>query len=343
MLMNEPIKIATAHDVARLAGVSMSAVSRTFTPGASVSPKMRARVLEAAESLQYLPNLVARSLSTQRSGTIGLVMGDIRNPYYAEAVDDLTRRLATVGFRVMFTSVWGSVTVDDVAPGILQSRMDGVIIASIDEADRLGEMCFRAGAGVVLFNRSSKTSDVLSSVRSDNVEGGRAVANFIVDRGYARPAFIAGVEHISTSQEREQGLVGRLVERGLPIVARDVGAYTYEGGYECAVRFAAMTDVPDVIFCANDIMAIGAIDGLRSVGLRVGYDVAVIGFDDIAAAAWPPYDLTTVRQDKTAMIEAAVRTLLRQIRTGDRTRHTQLVPVELIERGSTQRSPSPQK
>ena len=121
-------------------------------------------------------------------------------------VDDLTRRLATVGFRVMFTSVWGSVTVDDVAPGILQSRMDGVIIASIDEADRLGEMCFRAGAGVVLFNRSSKTSDVLSSVRSDNVEGGRAVANFIVDRGYARPAFIAGVEHISTSQEREQGL-----------------------------------------------------------------------------------------------------------------------------------------
>ena len=323
-----------AQDVAARAGVSVSAVSRTFTPGASVSSKTRARVLEAATALGYTPNLVARSLATHRSGIVGLVMGDIRNPYYPEVVDALSRRLASFGFRTMLTTVWGEITVDDVAPSLVQSKVDGVIIASIADADRLGDLLFRAGAAVMLFNRSTTTSENLSSVRCENVEGGRAVANYLVDRGFSRLAYIAGVEHIYTTQERESGFVGRLNERGVNLLAREHGDYTYRGGFEAARRLAALPTRPQAVFCANDITAIGAIDGVRSTGLRVPEDISIIGFDDVEIASWPPYDLTTVRQDKAALIESCVGVLVEQIRSGKRHRHTQLVPVGIVERGS---------
>jgi DNA-binding LacI/PurR family transcriptional regulator len=328
------VRAPTAQDVAARAGVSVSAVSRTFTPGASVSKKTRERVLEAAAALGYAPNLVARSLATHRSGIVGLVMGDIRNPYYPEVVDALSRRLASFGFRSMLTTVWGDITVDDVGPSLVQSRVDGVIIASIADADRLGDMLFRTGAAVMLFNRSATTSENLSSVRCENVEGGRAVANYLLDRGFSRLAYIAGVEHIYTTQERESGFVGRLRERGVQLFAREHGDYTYRGGFEAAQRLAQAPTRPQAVFCANDITAVGAIDGIRAAGLRVPEDVSIVGFDDIEIAAWPPYSLTTVRQDKTALIESCVDVLVEQIRSGQRRRHIQLVPVDIVERSS---------
>ncbi|KRA99824.1 hypothetical protein ASD83_04815 [Devosia sp. Root685] len=327
-------RATTAQDVADLAGVSISAVSRAFTPGASVSKQTRSRVMEAAEKLGYTPNLVARSLATQRSGIVGLVMGDIRNPYYPEVIDALSRRLASSGFRTMLTTVWGDVTVDDVGPSLVQSKVDGVIIASIAEADRLGDTLFKAGAAVVLFNRSTLASESLSSVRCENVEGGRSVANFLLDRGLTRLAYIAGVEHIYTTQEREAGFVGRITERGHQLHARETGDYTYQGGFDAAQRLASLDVPPDSVFCANDITAIGAIDGFRALGLRVPDDISVVGFDDIELASWPPYRLTTVRQDKTALIENTVGMLVQQIRSGERTRQIKLVPVAIVERNS---------
>nr|WP_314256777.1 LacI family DNA-binding transcriptional regulator [uncultured Devosia sp.] len=327
-------RATTAQDVADLAGVSISAVSRTFTPGASVSKKTRAIVMDAAEQLGYTPNLVARSLATQRSGIVGLVMGDIRNPYYPEVIDALSRRLANFGFRTMLTTVWGDVTVDDVGPSLVQSKVDGVIIASIAEADRLGDSLFKAGAAVVLFNRATMASESLSSVRCENVEGGRTVANYLLDRGLKRLAYIAGVEHIYTTQEREAGYSGRIIERGLQLHARETGDYTYQGGYDAARRLAALDIPPDSVFCANDITAIGAIDGFRAAGLRVPEDVSVVGFDDIELASWPPYQLTTVRQDKTALIESTVGMLVEQIKSGERARRIELIPVAMVERKS---------
>ena len=334
MNVSSTTRAPTAQDVADLAGVSISAVSRTFTPGASVSSKTRERVMVAAGTLGYTPNLVARSLATQRSGIVGLVMGDIRNPYYPEVIDALSRRLASFGFRTMLTTVWGDVSVDDVGPSLVQSKVDGVIIASIAEADRLGDILFNAGAAVVLFNRSALTSETLSSVRCENVEGGRAVANFLLDRGLRRPAYIAGVEHIYTTQERESGFVSRIEERGYQLAARETGDYTYKGGYEAAQRLANLPAPPDCVFCANDITAIGAMDGLRALGLRIPEDISVVGFDDIELASWPTYRLTTVRQDKTALIESTVGILVEQIRSGQRARHIQLVPVEIVDRAS---------
>ncbi|KKB12619.1 hypothetical protein VE25_06825 [Devosia geojensis] len=324
----------TVQDVAARAGVSISAVSRAFTPGASISKKTKERVFDAANALGYTPNLVARSLATHRSGIVGLVMGDIRNPYYPEVVDALSRRLATHGFRTMLTTVWGDITVDDVAPSLVQSRVDGAIIASIADADRLGELLYKNGAAVMLFNRSAATSDKLSSVRCENVEGGRSVANYLLDKGFSRLAYIAGVEHIYTTQEREAGFVGRLMERGVQLFAREHGDYTYKGGFDAALRLATADTRPEAIFCANDITAIGAIDGVRAAGLRVPEDISIVGFDDIELASWPPYGLTTVRQDKAALIESCVDVLVEQIRSGQRTRHIQLVPVSIVERTS---------
>ena len=312
----------TSVDVARLAQVSQSAVSRTFTPGASVSEGTRRKVMEAARLLGYRPNAHARSLTTKRSRIIGLVLARLENLFYPVALQQLATRLQRDGYHVLLF-VNDRPDSDDVVHEILQYHVDGIVLAATTLSSPLAQRCADAAIPVVLFNRvmAGAASGSVSSVRSDNVAGGRALAHFLADGGHRRIAFIAGEETSSTNLERESGFRDGLAERGLRIWARGVGHYDPERAREAALALFGPSgwadERPDAVFVASDHMAFPVMDALRhELGLRVPDDVSVVGFDDVPQAAWPSYRLTTVEQPLPAMVEAAVGLLQKVLQDG---------------------------
>lgn len=328
-------KRITSFEVAQLAGVSQSAVSRTFTEGASVSKKTREKVLKAANKLGYSPNAIARSLITHRSNMIGIVMGDITNPFYPEVLEAFSAKLQAIDRRVLLFSVGRGQDVDEALPLVLAYQVDGIIVTSATLSSAMAEECAKTGTPVVLFNRSVRGAEVCS-VCCDNVEGGRMVANLLLDAGHRRLAFIAGKENTSTNVDRERGFFGRIEDRGGPEPLRDGGDdYTYDAGFSAAKRLLSLDDRPDGIFCANDLVAMGAMDAARrEIGLRVPEDVSIVGFDDISSAAWPSYDLTTVRQRVNLMIDKTIEALVAGAEDGRSVTMTVLIAGDLVVRGS---------
>ena len=334
---------ATAHQVARLAQVSQSAVSRTFTPGASVSDATRAKVQAAARTLGYRPNALARSLITRKSGIVALVMSYLQNQFYPLVIEQLSQALQRRGLHVlMFIS--DESDANGVLEEILQYQVDGIVMASTTLSPELARQCADVGIPIVLFNRvpalgtAQADDDGTSSVTSDNHGGGKLVAERLIACGAERTAFLAGLENSSTSIERERGLNEALQAQGCKVWARAVGHYDFARAQAATRELFGCADPqarPDALFVANDHMAIAALDVLRTeLGLRVPQDVSVIGFDDVPQAGWGAYRLTTVRQDVPAMVAATVGLLDEQMRAERPAARGIVVPCRLIERDS---------
>jgi DNA-binding LacI/PurR family transcriptional regulator len=327
-------KRVTSIDVARLANVSQSAVSRTFSPNAAVSAKTRERVLAAARQLGYTPNALARSLITRRTNIVGVVMADMTNPFYPTVLEELVRQLGISSRQVLLLTTPPDRQIDDLLPLLLQYQVDGVVIASATISSAMAGVLAGRGTPVVLFNRHVPSAQV-SAVMCDNVEGGRLVANLLLDAGHRRVAYIAGKPDTSTNIDREKGFSDRLRERGAAPPMHEQGAYTYEAGYDAATRLLGRSERPTAIFCANDIIALGALDAARSAcRLRVPEDVSVIGFDDIPAAAWPSYQLTTIRQPVEQMVAVAIDLLTQALAHPGVEPRVHLLPGLLVRRAS---------
>ncbi len=321
-------------EVAKLAGVSQAAVSRVFTPDASVSPEMRTKVLAAARQLGYRPNVIARSLSQQSSRIIGLVMIRFWNPFYARLLQEFTNRLQTLGYWVLVLNVADDTPLEKAIPMALQYQVDGLIVTSATLSSGLAEECARVGTPVVLFNRYSLESSV-NAVCCDNVAGGRLVADALLNAGHTRLAYIAGEAGSSTNRDREQGFTERLAARGVSLSTREGGDYSYESGYQAALRLFARPVRPDAVFCANDLMAMATFDAVSChLGLRVPEDVSIIGFDDIAMASWPKYDLTTIHQPVDRMVDATIEVLLQAIQQPQPERVVRFMAPSLVVRSS---------
>jgi DNA-binding LacI/PurR family transcriptional regulator len=328
------IRRITSIDVARLANVSQSAVSRTFSENGKVSDTTRAKVLAAARVLGYTPNVIARSLITQRTNIIGLVMADITNPFYPNVLEKFTLRLREMGQQVFLITVPPDQDTDDLLPPLLQYQVDAVIMTSATLSSEMARTLAQQGRPVILFNRYVPDAG-MSAVCCDNVEGGRLVANLLLDGGHKRVAYIAGKHDTSTNIDREKGFTDRLRERGVTEWLHEQGEYTYESGYEAACRLLRSAIPPTAIFCANDIMALGALDAARSAcGRRVPEDVSVIGFDDIPVAGWPAYNLTTIRQPVNRMITATLDLLKERLDNPQAEPVLKLLPGVLVARGS---------
>lgn len=331
----------TSLDVARLAQVSQSAVSRTFTPGASVSEVTRLKVLEAARKLGYRPNAIARSLITRRSRMIGLVMSYLDNQFYPVVLERLSQRLQRDGYHVLLF-IAGSDEADEVLAEILQYQIDGLVLASTTLSNALAVRCSDAGIPVVLFNRILRDSRSTSSVTTDNYQGGMLVAQHLLQQGHERIAYIAGLEDSSTNRDRERGFLDGLAERGKRCFARAVGNYDFEVAKDAARKIfnCPPLERPDAVFVANDHMAAAVMDTLRiEMGLQIPRDVSVVGFDNVRQAAWGSYQLTSIEQDPDAMIEATVKLLLDQIDGGIESRSV-VLPARLVVRGSTRQRSS---
>ncbi len=337
----------TSFDVARLAQVSQSAVSRTFTSGASVSEATRARVMDAAQKLGYRPNAHARSLITGRSRIIGLVLSYLENLFYPVALQRLAERLQRDGYHVLLF-INDNPNADDLVAEILQYHVDGIVLAASTLSSALARNCADADIPVVLFNRvmadpGAKTTQSVSSVRGDNAAGGRALADFLVAGGHRRIAYIAGNEESSTNLERERGFREGLAEAGLHIWARATGNYDFAQARQAALTlFAAGRERPDAVFVASDHMAFAVMDALRfDLGLRVPEDVSVVGFDNVPQAEWGAYRLTTFEQPVDPMVEATVGLLQERLREeGAGPARNVVVPGSLIVRASA-RLPTP--
>lgn len=328
-------KQVTSIDVARLAGVSQSTVSRTFSSDGKVSAETRKRVLIAARKLGYKPNVIARSLSKQSTRIIGIVIVRFTNPFYALMVREFTRRLQDLGYWTLLLNVRHGREIDDALPMALQYQVDGLIITSATLSSQMADDCVRSGTPVVLFNRYALGTRA-NAVCCDNVAGGRLVADTFLDAGHQRIAYIAGEEGSSTNVDREKGFIDRLQERGHAVWLREEGgAYTYEAGYEAAKRLLEGDDPPDAIFCANDLIAMGALDVARhELGIQVPEELSIIGFDDIPQANWPAYSLTTVSQPIDRMVDTTIDVLMSAIQAPDADTIMKWIPVSLINRGS---------
>lgn len=307
-MANEKI---TSLEVAELAGVSQSAVSRYFTPGTSVSKKTAEKIRAAAEKIGYRPNVLARSLKSGKSRIIGLVVAYLENYFYPEALERLSASLQKEGYHVLvFMAAPTGADVADVVQEILDYQVDGIILTSTEVTSDLAERCEANGIPVVLFNRAQEDPR-LSSVSSDNRVGGRMLANLLVAGGHERIAYIAGAESALTQRDREAGFREGLEAAGQQLFARDVGEFKFEQAQMAARRMLNAPQRPDAIFVANDHMAFAVMDVARfELGLSIPDDLSVVGFDDVPISAWPAYNLTTVRQDVEAMVAETVRILL---------------------------------
>jgi len=310
--MTEP-KI-TSQDVARLAGVSQSAVSRVFTPGASASKATIAKVRAASEQLGYRPNPLARAMITGKSRIIGLVVAYLDNQFYPLALERLSNALQAKGYHILvFTAANSQDGIDAVIRDLMDYQVDGIITASVAMSSDLTQRCAAAGIPVVMFNRGQPGAG-LSSVTSANVEGGRKVAELLVAGGHKRIAHIAGWHGSSTGRDRQRGFVEALADLDGELVAISDGMYDRDTAAKATRDLLKAQNPPDAIFVGNDHMAFAVIDVIRDHGLRLATDISIVGYDDVPLAAWGAYNLTTVRQPLNRMVDATVDTLLAQIK-----------------------------
>lgn len=328
----------TSLEVAALAGVSQSAVSRVFTPGSSVSPKTAEKVRAAAIQLGYRPNVLARSLKSGRSRIIGLLVAYLENYFYPEVVEKLSRELQNEGYHVLvFLAPVTTTNVDQVVHEIMDYQVDGIVLASVSMSSDLAERCLATGIPVVLFNRA-QDDQRMSSVTTNNRLGGFALADFLVSLGHTRIAYVAGFEGASTQRDRELGFHEGLAAAGQTLFARAEGNFVYGDAQVAARSLFATARRPDAVFVGNDHMAFAVMDVLRfELGLRIPDDVSVVGFDDVPPAAWPAYNLTTYRQPVDQMVAETVDMLIAKI-GADRAEPRQVVlEGGLIIRGSAGR------
>jgi DNA-binding LacI/PurR family transcriptional regulator len=330
---NSSAQRVTSTEVARIAGVSQSTVSRVFSANNLVADDTTAKVVQVAEALGYKPNAIARSLITRRTNMIGLVMAEITSPFYPYVLEKFTQRLHEIGKRVLLFSTGTNNDVDETLQDVLKYQVDGLIVANAMLSSTMVRECVRIGTPLLLFNRYVRGAGA-SAVSCDNVAGGQLVADMLIQAGHKRPAYIAGRHNTSTNVDRERGFMDRLNELGCTTVLREQGQYSYESGYAAAQKLLQRADRPDAIFCANDIMALGALDAARDLGVTVPDDLSIIGFDDIPAASWTAYNLTTVRQPVNTMIDLSIRLLLERIEDPEIDPMITFVPGKWAPRGS---------
>lgn len=307
----------TAAEVARRAGVSASAVSRTFTPGASVAAATRERVLAAAEELGYRPNLMARSLMTRRTHLIGILVRDFRNPFYLDVLDRFTNAIQAQGYHALVLNVGADDKLSEAVQLVLQYEVDGLVVTSATLPESLAQRCADQGIPVVVFARYSVDAPT-NAVCCDNVAGGATAAELLIERGYERPSFIGGLPGVSTTVDRRRGFVEALERHGRELWAEESGGdHSYAAGYQAAQRLMQRRHPPDSIFCISDIVAMGAMDAARyEFGVTIPDEMGVVGFDDIALASAEAYALTTIRQPIDKMVALTTEIVIEGIRSG---------------------------
>lgn len=325
----------TATEVAKAAGVSQPTVSRVFSRSATVDPVKAQRVREVARELGYIPNLVARSLNSGNSFRIGIVLAYLKNSFFADALQKLSKALNANGYSVTVYFAGNSADdVDAIVDDLLADQVDGILLASISLSNRLVSRVRKSGIPCVLFNRGQNHPNV-SKVTASNIEGGKLATEFLIRSGHQQIAHLAGWHNAMNGVERKEGFLMAMQAASLEPLACIDCHFRRNVAMEETRRLFSQATVPDALFVATDQMAFGVLEVLQvELGLQVPEDVSVIGYDDAPMASWKTFDLTTVRQPLNRMGAAVVDLLLAEIKDAQRPQENIELPGELIVRGS---------
>lgn len=330
-------KNLTSQDIALLAGVSQSTVSRVIRNHPSIKSETRKHVLQVIQEHGYTPNAAARQMKTNRSGAIAVVLANLTNPLYPCLLHLLVNQLASHGLK---TTIWETSTeLDDAtASAIAESDVDGVIFATAVASSRRQHQMIARRKPVVFLNRKL-SGQSYDAVISDNYKGGQVVAEYFVKGRRRHIGLLTGFSEASTILDREKGFMEKLKNATRPIKLihppSQFTVFTYENGYQAMQSLLRLAPDVDAVFCTNDIIAIGALDGARACGKRVPEDLWVMGYDDIPMAGWEAIGLTTIRQPLASMAALVVDRLLLRIENPELKPETVRLPNELVIRETT--------
>lgn len=325
-------------DVAKKAGVSLGTVSNVLNRPERVAPPTRARVLAAIEELGFIRNEAARQLRAGRSRSIGLVVLDIRNPFFTDLAAGVESSAADAGLSVVLCNSGDDVTREDHYLSLLQEqRASGILITPTARSGGPLEDIRGRGMPLVLVDRSSENGQC--SVSVDDLIGGQLAVRHLISLGHRRISFVGGP--VSTPQvgDRLQGARLAAVEGGVKITVLETGGLTFVAGRLMGERIATMAARrrPTAVFCANDLLALGVLQEMTRHHLTVPGDLAIVGYDDIDFAAAAAVPLTSVRQPREDLGRAAADLLIEEVVAADSHRHRQVVfEPDLVVRESTQ-------
>lgn len=331
----------TSVDVAKLAGVSRSAVSRTFTPGASVAPETREKVLEAAKALGYQVNILARSMIQGQSNLVGVVISGFQDPFRVSLLGEISRKLSEHAMVPLLMNAEDPEGLADLLRILLSYQISGVIMTSGAPPSAVAQEYLQRQVPVVMINRKRDLKGV-DVINCDNQNGGALAAQTLIAGGARKLVFVNTKSSTFSGIARGKAFHNFLGDsaNGMPACSvRDwlADSSGYEAGREAAnALLGDAAGRPDGVFCATDLMACGFLDAARTrFGLRVPEQLQVIGFDDIAMAGLDGYALTTIRQDPGALAHTAVASLLERMKRFATPGRLKQVPVTLIKRGTT--------
>ncbi len=323
----------TSHDVARLAGVSQATVSRALRPGTSVPDATRQRVERAARALGYVPSRLGRSLVTRETGRIAMV-ADLGNPLFSTLLTPIHDALSELGYQTLLLAEHQEQV--DVYSGLFDRSVDGAILSTAKVGSILP---FELDRHAVPFVYLSRLVDLVErdSVSADDAGGGAKVGRLFAQLGHRGVGAILGPSDTSTSRDREAGFVHQLALAGIAVRPEAVirTDYTTTTGYAAFRQLMDLAPRPTAVFCGNDWLAVGAINGARELGIDVPKDLTVVGFDDLPVAGWPVFDLTTVSNPVKSNAAEAARLLVRRIASGPGAPYEhRLAPTALVLRGT---------
>ena len=324
----------TLKDVARRAGVSSSAVSRTFTDGASVSDRMRKKVEKAASELGYRPNALASSLTTGRTKLIGLVSNNFHNPIFLEVFDLFTKGLQERGLRPLIVNLTDETQPENSVRLLQQYSVDGVVVASSTLSPKFAKAFRDARLPVVhCFGKNSSTPEV-HVVGIDNVEAGRMAARTLLERGYDSLGFMGGPADATSTQDRLAGFMEVAKKaKGVKFSRSFAEAYSFDAGRAEMLRLLDGKK-HQAYFCGDDVLSIGALSAIADRGLSVPSDIGIIGLNDMEMARWENINLTTIHQPILQIINSSIELIEAMLDDPDRYPEARLFPCRISERGT---------
>jgi LacI family transcriptional regulator len=327
---NKGPRKVTSFDVARVAGVSRAAVSRAFTPDASVSPKTREKVYQAAKDLGYRVNYLARSLTNKRSDLVGLVAAGLDNPFRTLQIEHLARVLIARNFRPILLPTSKEADTSTVIGQLLHYAVSGVIVTSDAPPTEICEQCAAEGVPIVLINKGDDIPFV-DRIISDDRMAGHLAATHLIESGVRAPAVMAAPAISYTARRRSEAFMTACRQLGLEPRMIELKINDYKSGHDAAADLVSLGI--DGLFCANDYMACGVIDRImKGLGRDDEPPLRIIGHDDIPQASWSAYDLTTIRQPCDFQAEQTVDLLMTRMSEPDMTARVEFTPVTLIKR-----------
>ncbi len=321
----------TAQAVADAAGVSRSAVSRAFTPGAYLDAEKRIKIMRMADRMGYQPNALAAGLKGGRSHLVAVFVGNKRSTYDSEFVNRLVGRLNALNKWPILIDGSGE-SAESAMDQVLRYPLDALILRGGSMPGALVEQCSKFGVPMISSGRIVDAAGI-DNVCCKNADGMTIATRVLLDKGRTQFGFIAGAAEFGSSDDRRAGVVNTLAAAGLSLIAEEVGDFTVGSGYEAAQKLLRENSL-DALICANDASAIGALTAARELGVDVPETLSIVGFDDIEMAGWPAFNLSTINNPIDLSVEHVITLLEKRLAEPAKASETLLIEPFFVPRGT---------